>query len=169
MDIIWKRRSVRKFSDRAVEAEKLELLLRAAMQAPSAGNQQPWEFMIVQKPENLETLSHYNPYARCLAGAAVGIVVLGNEKRMTKPEKWEQDLGAATQNLLLEAAHLELGAVWLGTAGDPERMAAVQTMLQLPSHLRPYSVIAVGYPSDQNANHVVDRFDESRIHYFDAN
>ncbi len=165
MDEIFTRRSVRSFSDKRIEDEKITKILKAAMQAPSAANQQPWEFLVIRDKIRLQELAGYNPYAGCLVDADAGIIVLGNEERMSYPGMWEQDLGAATQNLLLEAVSQGLGTVWLGTAPESDRMKYIQKMFNLGKHLLPYAVIAVGYPSNESANRFVDRFDESRIHY----
>ncbi len=163
MDAIFERRSVRSFTEKNVEEEKIEKLLRAAMQAPSAMNQQPWEFIVVKGKEKLQTLSEYNPYAGCLKNADVGIIVLGNEKRMISAGHWEQDLGAATQNILLMATQLGLGAVWLGTAPNEDRMEHIRRLYGLGKEVLPYSVIAIGYPSDKHANKFVDRFNLDRV------
>lgn len=165
MNSIFVRRSVRTFSNKEVENEKIEKILRAAMQAPSAGNQQPWEFIVVKGKENLEELSKYNPYASSLAGANIGIIVLGNKERMIFEDHWEQDLGAVTQNILLEATELELGSVWYGTAPCKDRMEYIKNLYNLGENILPYSVVGIGYPKSQNANTFVDRFDESRIRY----
>ncbi len=165
MNSIFTRRSVRQFTEQVVESDVIEKLMRAAMQAPSAGNQQPWEFLIVSGKDNLAKLSEYNPYASCLKGANIGIIVLGNTERMRMPKLADQDLGAATQNILLEATELGLGSVWFGTAPDEGRMSFIRKLYALPANLMPYSVIGIGYPKDENANHFIDRYDESRVKY----
>ena len=165
MNTIFTRRSVRSFCDKAVEQEKIEKILRAAMQAPSACNAQPWEFIVVSGKENLEKLAEFNPYAGCLKGANIGIIVLGNTEKMVAASRWEQDLGAATQNIQLEAAELGLGSVWFGTAPDKERMDFISDLYKLTPNLKPYSVLAVGYPMDENANHFVDRYNEKCVRY----
>ena len=118
MKEIFHRVSVRKFEDRAVESDKVEQILRAAMAAPSAGNQQPWEFIVVENKETLAQMANVSPYATPLKNAAVSIIVLVNKDSLRFPSYWQQDLAAATQNLLLEAAELGLGAVWLGIAPE---------------------------------------------------
>jgi len=167
MNSIFIRRSVRTFFQKEIEGEKIEKILRAAMQAPSAANQQPWEFLVVKGKENLHNLSKYNPYAASLKNAAVGIIVLGNKQRMMFPEHWQQDLGAATQNILLEAVELGLGAVWFGTAPNNSRMKYIQDLFNLNENLQPYSVIGLGYPKDGHAKVFFDRFDEARIRYIE--
>lgn len=165
MNSIFTRRSVRNFLDEKVEDEKIEKILRAAMQAPSAGNQQPWEFIVVRGKENLMKLSKFSLYAGCLQNADVGIIVIGNQKRMMVPQLWQQDLGAATQNILLQATELGLGSVWFGTAPDNEHMNFIKNLYDLDENQLPYSVVAIGYPKSSTANSFVDRFDESRIKY----
>jgi nitroreductase len=165
MNSIFQRRSVRTYLEKPVEPEKMETLLRAAMQAPSAGNQQASEFLVVQDAAALRQLSRMSPYAGLLAKAPAAIVLLGNAQRMKFSENWEQDLGAAAENLLLEAAELGLGAVWLGVHPLSERIDTVKAQFSLPERLRPFAVIAVGYPKAENANHFVDRWDAERVHY----
>jgi nitroreductase len=165
MQAIFIRRSVRKFLDRPIEQDKIEKLLRAAMQAPSAGNQRASEFLVVRDRAALEKLSKMSPYSGPIAKAPAAVVLLGNTDKMIFPENWEQDLGAAAENLLLEAVELGLGAVWLGTHPDHARVEAVREQFGIPANLRPYAVIAVGYPSDESANHFSDRFDAERVHY----
>lgn len=165
MNAIFKRRSVRKYSSRPVDDETIIELLRAAMQAPSAGNQQESEFIVVKNRDSLERLSMMSPYARLVAEAPAAIVLLGNAGRMKYPENWEQDLGAAAENMLLEAVDLGLGAVWLGVHPLKERIEAVRDQFSLPDDLRPFAVIAAGYPEDENANYFADRWDEERVHY----
>lgn len=165
MNSIFQRRSVRTYLEKPVEPEKIENLLRAAMQAPSAGNQQASEFLVVQNAAALEQLSQMSPYAGLLAKAPLAIVLLGNTERMKFSENWEQDLGAAAENLLLEATELGLGAVWLGVHPLKERINAVKSQFSLPEKLRPFAVVAVGYPKEGNANHFVDRWNAERVHY----
>ncbi len=165
MNSIFTRRSVRTYQDKPVEKEKVTQLLKAAMQAPSAGNQQPWEFLVITDREKLNQLSNFNPYASCLLKAPLAIIVLGDPRRMKYEENWQQDLGAATQNILLEAVNLDLGAVWLGAEGDDKRCDYIRRMFSMPVYMRPYSVISIGYPERENANKFIDRFDEKRIHY----
>lgn len=164
MDAIFERRSIRKYKDTPVEKEKIEKLLRAAMQAPSAGNQQPWEFIVIQDKEMLKKLSQMSPYAKMIGDSAVSILVLGNTQNMRYSEYWEQDLGAATQNLLLQAVELDLGAVWLGVAPLQDRMDFIKSAFNLPENIKPYAVVPVGYPEGQN-NKFVDRYDEARVHF----
>lgn len=164
MKEIFNRRSIRKFKDQPLEQEKIEQLLKAAMQAPSAGNQQPWEFIVVKEKETLEKLSLVSPYAKPVAGSAVTFVLLANKKDLKIPTAWEQDLSAATENILLEAAYLELGAVWLGVSTADVVVENVRNLFNLPEDIKPFGLIAVGYPDEQK-NEFVDRYKAEKVHY----
>ena len=155
---------MRKYTDRKIEADKVERLMRAAMQAPSATNQQPWEFIVIDEKHTLEKLAEFSPYAKMLPDAALGVVVL-EKQGMRAPLFTEQDLGAATQNLLLQAAHEGLGAVWMGVGKGTERETFLTEMFNLPETVKPFAVIAIGYPEDENANRFVDRYEADRVHY----
>ncbi len=165
MNEIFTRRSIRKYQDIPVEQEKIERLLRAAMQAPSAKNQQPWEFIVVDDNSLLKKLSDVSPYAKMLESAPLAFILLGNEDKMTVPAKWQQDLSAANQNMLLEAVSLDLGAVWLGIAPDEERVNFINKLFSLPANIKVFSIVSVGYPSVEFSNKFVDRFDASKIRY----
>lgn len=163
MNEIFTRRSIRKYADKPVEQEKIERLLKAAMQAPSAGNQQPWEFIVVQDKGRLEQLSQTSLYSGPVKTAPLAIVVLANKSSMKFPENWQMDLSAATENLLLEAVHLGLGAVWLGVAPIAERMEHICKLFALPDYVQPFALLSIGYPQDENK--FVDRFKSDRVHY----
>ncbi len=161
MNEIFHRTSVRKYQDRPVEDEKIEQMLRAAMAAPSAGNQQPWEFYVVKDKATLEKLSKTSPFATCTAAAPLAFVACYRvDCRM--PEYAQIDLSACVENLLLEADALELGAVWLGIAPLEERMEAVRAVLNIPETLKAFAIIPCGYPETVRAQQ--DRFDGQRIH-----
>ncbi len=164
MNNIFTRRSVRKYLDKPVEAEKTDRLLRAAMQAPSATNQQPWEFIVIDDKEILAKLSQFSPYSKFLANAPLGFVVL--EKCGVKaPLFSEQDLGAAVENLLLQAVNEGLGTCWMGVGAGDERQKFVADLFDLPETVKPFAVISAGYPAEENANKFTDRYDETRVHY----
>ncbi|MFK4784748.1 nitroreductase family protein [Fusobacterium sp. MFO224] len=165
MEAIFNRRSVRKYKDKPVEKEKVIKLLKAAMQAPSAGNQQPWEFIVVQEKDNLKELSKVSSFAKFVEDAAVAIVLLSDEERLKYPENWQQDMGAAAENILLEATDLGLGGVWLGVAPFEDREEHLKDMFLLNDNLRPYCVIALGYPVEGLGNKFIDRYDEKRVHF----
>lgn len=162
MKSIFRRTSIRQYQDREVEPDKVEMLLRAAMAAPSAGNQQPWEFYVVTDRRILGELAASSPYAGCAAGAPLAIVACYREN-VRYPEYVQIDLSASTENLLLEAEELGLGAVWLGIAPIPERMKKVKESLGLKRGVQAFAVIPCGYPADHKPQQ--DRYDMERIHY----
>lgn len=164
MDAIFTRRSIRKFLDQPIEVEKINKILRAGMQAPSAKNQQPWEFFVVQKPENLKKLAETSPFTKPILTAPVAIVLLANDHHIKLSDYWHQDMGACAQNVLLEATELGLGSLWMGIAPEPERMKYIVDLFKLPDNLKPFCIIALGYP-DEQTNHFVDRYDSARIHH----
>lgn len=165
MNSIYHRISVRKYQDRPVEREKIEAILRAAMQAPSAGNQQPWEFWVVTNKEIIEKLSKVSPYAGCTKGAPAVIVAAYREDCMM-PEYAQIDLSIAMENLWLEADEQGLGGVWLGIAPIEERMKAVEEIVGLPDGLRAFATFPVGYPAESRPQQ--DRYDENRIHWIEG-
>lgn len=162
MNNIFTRVSIRKYQDRPVEKEKTLAILRAAMQAPSAGNQQPWEFYVVTNQGKLQELSNVSPYAGMTKNAPVAIVAAYRKKCML-PDYAQIDLSIAMENLWLEADAQGLGGVWLGIAPQEERMKAVETILNLPDDVRAFAIFPYGYPAEERKQQ--DRFDESRIHY----
>jgi nitroreductase len=164
MEAIFKRKSVRKYQDKPVEKEKIDKLLKAIMQAPSAVNQQPWEVIVIENKDTLKKLSQMSPYSKMIEGSAVTFVLVANKDNLKVPTAWQQDMGAATENLLLEAVELDLGAVWLGTATSEETMNFVRNLFDLPENILPFSVVPVGYP-EQQSGEVVDRFNMDKVHY----
>ena len=161
---IFNRRSIRRFKDQPVEKDKIDRLLRAAMQAPSAHNQQPWEFIVVENKETLAKLPLTSPYSKPAGGSAVTFVLLGNGNNIVVPTAWQQDMGAAVQNILLEATHLGLGAVWIGVATSDAGVKYVKDLFQLPDYLNPFALVSIGYP-DVQTNEFVDRYKSDKVHY----
>ena len=164
MNSIYHRISVRKYQDRPVEKEKIEAILRAAMQAPSAGDQQPWEFWVVTEKGLIEKLAKVSPYAGCTKGAPVVIVAAYREDCLM-PEYAQIDLSIAMENLWLETDEQGLGGVWLGIAPIEARMKAVEEIVGLPEGLRAFATFPVGYPAESRPQE--DRFDASRIHWIE--
>lgn len=164
LDTIFQRRSIRRFTNDKVSDELVEKLLRAAMAAPSAGNQQPWDFIVVRDKTTFEKIMQIHPYSSPLKEANVAIVVCGNTSRETRHlGYWVQDCSAATQNILLEAQYLGLGAVWLGVYPVEERVLGLKNLFKLPQSIVPLSIVAVGYPAEQKGP--ADRFDEAKVHH----
>lgn len=162
MNSIYSRVSIRKYQEKPVEKEKIEAILRAAMQAPSAANQQPWEFYVVTDKEKLAALSEVHPYAGMTKNAPVAIVSV-YRKECLIPDYAQIDLSIAMENLWLETDAQGLGGVWLGIAPQEERMQAVEKALDLPDTVRAFALFPLGYPAEGKKQQ--NRFDESRIHY----
>jgi nitroreductase len=162
MDGIMSRRSVRKFTAEPVPVEKLEAILTAAMNAPSAGNEQAWEFIVIKDRATLEQIPKFSPFARCAAGAQLAILVCGNMDRDKYGGFWVQDCSAATQNILLEASAQGLGAVWTGAYPAQDRVDGYSKLFNLPSKIVPFALVPIGYPAESPK--VEDRTDNAKIH-----
>jgi len=150
LDVIFTRKSVRSYTGEVVSKEKLEILLKAAMAAPSGRNQQPWAFIAITDPAILEKLAKKLPYAKMLPAAGAAIVVCGYSVPSSRPgskDLWEQDCAAATQNILLAAEAMNLGAVWTAVHPYPDRQEYIRNILETPAHIYPFCVIPVGYPT----------------------
>lgn len=163
MKEIFERVSIRKYENRPIEDEKIEHILRAAMAAPSAGNQQPWEFYVVTDPEKIKALAATSPYAGCAADAPVVIVPCYRKSGILFPEYAQIDLSIATENLLLAVTSLGLGAVWLGVAPLADRMEKVESVLDMNSNLHAFALVPVGYPAESRKQE--DRYEIARVHF----
>ena len=149
---IMTRTSIRDYTDQAISADTIETLLRAGMAAPTAVNKQPWHFVVVNKKEKLAELATTNPYAKMLEKAPLAIVVCGDMTKALEGDArpfWVQDCSAATENILLAAHGLGLGAVWTGLYPNEERVKAVSEVLKLTDSIIPLCTIVIGYPAEQ--------------------
>ena len=148
MSLLFSRSSVRRFTEEAVDDASVELLLRAAMAAPSSMNLQPWHFIVVRDASLKQELHRCLPYAKMLAQAPMAIVVCADT---TKSSYWYVDCSAVAENILLAAQALGLGAVWTATYPYADRMDVVAETLALPETIHSLCVIPVGYPADRPA------------------
>jgi len=150
LESIYKRRSIRKFTDVPVEDDLIEQLLRAAMAAPSAMNMKPCRFVVVREPERLERLRKVLPFGKMNASAAIGVCGdLRSMRRVVTENFWQQDCSAATENLLIAASALGLGAVWCGVTPLARLQKAVASVLELPEGVLPLNVVLIGYPAEE--------------------
>ncbi|MBB6214227.1 nitroreductase [Anaerosolibacter carboniphilus] len=165
MKAIFERRSIRKYLDIQISKENIELILKAGMSAPSAGNGQPWQFIVLNDKKMLYRIPEIHPNSHMLMKASHAIVVCGDMNRKNKfvEELWIQDCSAATENMLIMAQDLGLGAVWLGVYPMIEIVEKIKELLSLPEYIIPFSIISLGYPGE--TKDVLDRYDESRIHW----
>lgn len=162
---ILSRVSVRRYTDAPVTDEEITAILHAAMSAPSAVNRQPWEFFVVDAPELLKRLADALPYAKMAAQAPLAIVVCGSRDRFLEGVDdvlWEQDLSAASENILLAAHAIGLGGVWTCLYPHEERIAPVRAILNIPERLIPFNLIPIGHPEHDHAP--MDKWHPDRIH-----
>ena len=162
MDTIFNRRSIRQYTSEHVPDETIELLLKAGMYAPSAVNKQPWEFIVFRNRETMQQIITAHPHASMLLRASAGILVCWDEQRQHDTGYGPVDCAAATQNILLAAHSMGLGAVWVGIYPRQQRMEVVSQVFSLPSHIRGFSIIALGFPAEKKSH--PNRFDKHKIH-----
>ena len=159
---IFERRSIRKYSKLPVSDDDIEKLLKAAMAAPSAGNQQPWEFIIIKDKNILVDITKFHPHSQMLKDAQSAIVVCADLDKEKNVGYWVQDCSAATENILIEAQHLGLGAVWLGVYPREDRVKGLTELLNLPVRVIPLSIVSLGYPDEKKEPS--NRYDKLKIH-----
>jgi nitroreductase len=162
LQAIQTRRSIRKFKEQAVPEELIQKLLEAAMLAPSARNQQPWHFVVIDDRSILDRVGDINPNAHMAKVAPLGILVCGDERLEKSPGYWVVDCAAAVENILLAAHALGLGAVWTGVYPREERMKGLAELIGLPGNVIAHSLVVVGYPGEQPSP-ATDRFHPDRI------
>lgn len=161
MSIIFNRKSVREFTDTKITEDEITLLLKAGMQAPSAKNQQPWDFIVVDDREILNKLSKMHTGSWPLVTAPLAIIPM-IRKSDRSPRMTQQDMGAATENILLEAVELGLGAVWIGVYPLEERIEHVSNIFDISGETLPFCIIAIGHPLKEKEVNI--RYDESRVY-----
>lgn len=143
---IFSRRSIRRYTDEPITDTELQDLLEAGMAAPSASNRKPWHFVVVTDRETLCALAEAHPYGKMLTKAGAAIAVCGDPGVSTW---WVQDCSAATENILIAAAAMGLGAVWLGCHGNTEREQAIRRVLGIPDSIGVLSLLSVGHPAEE--------------------
>lgn len=163
MSIIYNRKSIRKYTNEQVSDDQVKDLLKAAMAAPSAGNAQPWDFIVVRNKDTFEEIMNISKYSTPLKTASVAIIVCGNKDKEKFPGYWVQDCSAATENILLRSEEIGLGGVWLGIYPEEGRVKGLKKIFNLPETITPLAVISIGYPDEKRAT--TDRFNEDNIHF----
>lgn len=161
-DVISTRRSVRSYAKQDVSEAMIDKIIRAAMMAPSAGNQQPWHFIVIRDREKMEQVPKFHPYASMLKNAPVAIVVCGDPNHKKWPDFWPQDCSAALQNMLLAARDLGLGTVWAGVYPLQDRMEGLRKLFGIPADIYPFAIVPVGWPDTEIK--AMDRYNGSLIH-----
>jgi len=162
LEAILSRRSIRRYTPEPVPDPVIVEILRAAMSAPSAGNQQPWQFVVVADRRLRNEIPTFHPYAQMVREAPIAIVVCGDLRLENYQGYWVQDCSAATQNLLLAAHAKGLGAVWVGIYPKEDRVVRLQQLLGLPAEVIPLAVVPIGYPAERVPP--ANRYDASRVH-----
>ena len=167
LDAIYTRTSVRQYdASRAIAKDTVDMILRAAMSAPTAVNRQPWAFVVIDKREILDSLAEGLPYAKMLKHAPLAIIPCGDLDKALEGDGqafWIQDVSAATENMLIAAHALGLGAVWTGVYPDMERVNDVRKVLGMPDEIIPLCVVPMGYPD--GAQTPKDKWDENKVRY----
>jgi nitroreductase len=162
MDAIFSRRSIRKFTPEPVSDETVDELLKAAMAAPSAGDERPWHFILIRDRDTLERIPTLHEYAAMCPEAALVIAVCADLEAERNPGYWVQDCSAATQNILIAAQALGLGAVWLGVHPVKAREDNMRGLLGLPANAMTLGLVAIGHSAETKPPS--QRFDRARIH-----
>ena len=160
---ILTRRSIRKYTEEKIPMETIKGLIEAAISAPSAGNQQLWQFVVIDDKNIMNKVPDFHPQAKLIQGADKAILISGDLNLEIAKGYWVLDCGAATQNLLLAAHAKGLGACWLGIYPRDKRVIEIRKLLNIPESVVPFSLVALGYPAEEKGK--VERYNEERVHY----
>jgi nitroreductase len=163
LETILTRRSIRKFKNIPVAEKDIEEILECAMAAPSAGNSQCWEFIVINNRKILDEIPKIHPYAQMLLQSPVAVLVCADITKEKYQGRWMLDCSAATENILLAVHEKGLGSVWVGIYPDDARINGIVGLLDLPENIKPVSLIPIGYPDE--IKFPSNRFDKNKIHY----
>ena len=163
MKEIFERRSIRKYTSEKVEKEKIKKIVKAGFAAPSCGNQRISHFIIIKNKEILNSIADIHGYAEALREADTAVAVCANLEEEVYEGFWVQDCAAAAENMLTEAVHLGLGAVWLGVHPKERIIKHVNSILELPEKVKALSIISLGYPAEEKE--ASDRYLEEKVHF----
>ena len=159
MDEIYKRRSIRSFKDEIVEDKDIEAIIKAGMNAPSAKNNEPWQFIVIKDKDTLFHLSTIKLYGKMLKEAACAIVLVVKPKMIF----WQQDMAACCENMLLEATHLDLGSCWCGVKPLEREEERLRDFFSVPDDYYIFGLVALGYADEEKEYN--NKFNKSLIHY----
>ncbi len=163
MEALFKRRSIRKYTPKEVSDDEIKELIRAGMCAPSAGNEQPWHFIVINVRGLLDEIPRVHPYSQMLREAPAAILVCGDLTLEKHAGFWVQDCAAATENILVAIAAKGLGSVWLGVYPREDRVEGLRQLLRLPKNIVPFALLPVGHPAETKPPKT--EFDFSRVRY----
>jgi nitroreductase len=161
INTIFARRSIRKYIAKPVSEKDIKTMLKAAMAAPSSSNRKPWHFVVVTDRQILDNLARVHPYGKMLFEAPLCIAVCGD--KTISSSSWVQDCSASTENLLLAAVALGLGAVWLGVHPREDRVGPIRKVLNIPETIVPLNLISIGHPAEEKEPRT--QYDELRVHH----
>jgi nitroreductase len=163
--LIYKRHSIRRFTDEPVRPEQLGHILHAAMAAPSAHNTQAWEYVVIDERAKLDEIAEFHPYAKMMRTATCAILACVRRDVADANPFYPQDMGASVENLLLAAAECGLGACWCGVHPKRELEEKFASLCNLPDNVFPFAIIALGHPKDkETASAPSDRYEANRAH-----
>lgn len=162
MEAMSTRRSIRTYTEKEISDEMIEQIIKAGMMAPSAGNQQPWHFIVTRDREKMDKIPSFHPYASMLKKASIAIVVCGDPNGKKWPDFWVQDCSAAVQNMLLAARGIGLGTVWAGVYPLEDRMEGIRKTFGIPDSIYPFAIVPVGWPDTDFKP--MDRYNASLVH-----
>lgn len=161
LEAIMSRRSIRRYTEKKIPEETITTLLKAAMNAPSAHNRQPWHFIVVDDHETLRKVPEYHQYSKMLVNASHAVVVLG-DNNLQDTDFWIHDCAAATENILITANSLGLGAVWLGVHPHKDLIEGTKRLFNIPDHVTPLCFISLGYPEETKPPR--ENYNPERVH-----
>ena len=162
MTAIFSRRSIRMYTPKPVPREMATDIIRAAMFAPSAGNERPWHFIILTDRAVLDEIPTFHPYAAMLKHTSLAVLVCADRSLEKHKGYWVLDCAVATQNMLLAAHAKGLGAVWCGVYPTEDRVENFKKLLRLPEPIVPFALIPLGFPAE--TKQTTERYDSSRVH-----
>ncbi|HUU00467.1 MAG TPA: nitroreductase family protein [Myxococcota bacterium] len=162
LEAIFSRRSIRKFTNQPIDDDRIELLLEAAMVAPSARDTRSWQFVVIRDRELLSKVPEVHPYASMVPEAALAILVCADTRLESIEGYWAINCATACENILLQAQHMGLGAVWLGVYPRKERIDSLRKLCAVPEPVVPFALLAIGYPAEHKPP--AERYDQARIH-----
>ncbi len=160
---IYTRRSVRKYTDKEIPKDIIEKILKAGFSAPSAANQQPWHFIIIDEKNILNKIPGFHKRAEFITKAKKAILVCADKKLEKFKNYWPVDCSAATENMLIAARALGLGSCWVGIFPQENRIKELKNIFKLPDSVIPFSIVSLGFTNENQEG--VNRYNEDRIHY----
>ena len=164
LEAIKQRQSIRKYQNTPVETEKINSLLEAAMNAPTARNTQEWKFVVITNREALNDMCNLSPYTTMMKEAPCAILVLADLEKAINKEYGLINCAAAIENLIIEAMHQELGTCWCGIAPVEERIEQSKKYFKLADNEYPVGVVAVGYSNEKKP--LINNFDPKKVRYY---